>query len=353
MVLGTWLMIGLFVDGWAHNNLDATLETFFTPWHGLFYSGFTACAAWLAWVSVGPGARGRGREVVPLGYGLGLVGLAVFAVGGAGDLLWHTAFGIETDIDALFSPTHLLLFLGILLIVGSPFRAAWAGDPTDAAPTLRQFAPVLASLTLMAALVSFFFMYWSVFTNSSPTSAVVAEAAGAGVYAEWLDYGLVVDGVASALLTTVVLVVPLLLAIRRWRVPVGTATILFTAVAVLSSALIAFGLWITIPAGVLAGVAADVAIHRTRASAARPGAVRMVAGVAPAVLVGGWFASLQLAGGVGYLPEVWTGTVVWCALAGIGLSWLVVPPAAGQVGRGSVGSAVRPPGPDRAVPAPR
>src|SRR3712207_9367096 len=47
----TWLMVGLFVDGWAHNNLDTSLESFFTPWHALFYSGFTACAGWLAWRS--------------------------------------------------------------------------------------------------------------------------------------------------------------------------------------------------------------------------------------------------------------------------------------------------------------
>lgn len=325
MLLGSWLLIGLFIDGWAHNNLDASLETFFTPWHGVFYSGFTACAGWLSWVSFGPAARGRGREVIPLGYGLGLVGLVVFAIGGAGDLLWHMAFGIETDIDALFSPTHLLLFGGILLVLGSPFRAAWAGDPIDAAPTLRQFAPVIASLTLMASLVAFFFMYWSLFTNASPLASVVAEAAGAGEYAEWLDYFLVIDGVASALMTSIIMIVPLLLAIRRWRVPVGTATILFTAVAILSSALIAFALWFTIPAGLIAGLSADWVIHRARPSAARLGAVRVLAGVAPAVLVAGWFASLHLAGGVGYLTEVWAGTIVWCSLAGIGVSWLILP----------------------------
>ena len=32
----------LFVDGWAHNNLDQ-IETFFTPWHALFYSVHRHC----------------------------------------------------------------------------------------------------------------------------------------------------------------------------------------------------------------------------------------------------------------------------------------------------------------------
>lgn len=40
-----WLVLGLFVDGWAHNTDKP--ETFFTPWHGLFYSGFVATALWM------------------------------------------------------------------------------------------------------------------------------------------------------------------------------------------------------------------------------------------------------------------------------------------------------------------
>ena len=42
----TWLMIGISLDGWAHNHIPA-LETFFTPWHGVLYSGYLAVAAFL------------------------------------------------------------------------------------------------------------------------------------------------------------------------------------------------------------------------------------------------------------------------------------------------------------------
>lgn len=47
MLFGAWLVIGVVVDGWAHNNDKP--ETFFTPWHGVFYSGFAVCAAWMCW----------------------------------------------------------------------------------------------------------------------------------------------------------------------------------------------------------------------------------------------------------------------------------------------------------------
>ena len=46
IVLGLWFVVGLLLDAWAHNNLRG-LESFFTPWHGVFYSGFAATAAWI------------------------------------------------------------------------------------------------------------------------------------------------------------------------------------------------------------------------------------------------------------------------------------------------------------------
>ena len=169
VAVATWLMVGLFVDGWAHNNLDTSLESFFTPWHALFYSGFTACAGWLAWLVWRGLRQGRpGLAAVPQGYGLAVVGTVLFAIGGVGDMTWHLVFGVERDIDALFSPTHLLLFAGIALVVTSPFRDAWDA-PDPAAPGLRAFLPALVSLALVVSLVAFFFMYWSPYTTWAPT----------------------------------------------------------------------------------------------------------------------------------------------------------------------------------------
>jgi hypothetical protein len=258
VAMATWLMIGLFVDGWAHNNLDTSLESFFTPWHALFYSGFAACAGWLLWLVW----RGRrqglpGASAVPQGYGLGLVGLAVFAVGGAGDMSWHLVFGIERDIDALFSPTHLLLFAGIALIVTSPFRDAWSA-PDPPAPSLRAFLPALVSLTLVVSLVAFFFMYWSPYTTWAPTRNAAAYIAGAPPdYQDSLRYSLTTDGVASALTTTLLLVGPLLLIVRRWRPPAGTATVLITVPALLSSALQGFAQPLLVLAALVAGLLTD------------------------------------------------------------------------------------------------
>lgn len=56
------------------------------------------------------------RRALPYGYGLALAGVLLFAAGGVLDLLWHTLFGIEADLDALLSPTHLKLALAAMLI---------------------------------------------------------------------------------------------------------------------------------------------------------------------------------------------------------------------------------------------
>ncbi len=57
------------------------------------------------------------------GYGLSLLGVSIFALGGVSDMIWHMLFGIEVNVDALLSPTHLLLAVGMALIVSGPLRA--------------------------------------------------------------------------------------------------------------------------------------------------------------------------------------------------------------------------------------
>jgi hypothetical protein len=47
VLLSLWFVGGLFLDGWAHRHV-IELESFFTPWHAAFYSGFLAVAGFLS-----------------------------------------------------------------------------------------------------------------------------------------------------------------------------------------------------------------------------------------------------------------------------------------------------------------
>ena len=109
----------------------------------------------------------RKHSGVPVGYRPGIIGVGVFALGAVGDLIWHTVFGIETSLDALLSPTHLLLLTGILLILTSPIRSAWH-RPTARATPWGQILPALLGTTLVIAVLQFFFLYASGWTSGLP-----------------------------------------------------------------------------------------------------------------------------------------------------------------------------------------
>src|SRR5689334_22007773 len=123
-LLSAWLVGGVFLDGWAHNHGKVD-DVFFTPWHAVLYSGALAIMLFLS-ASYGRNlVRGQAwQHLLPAGYGLSLAGAILFLVGGALDLVWHELFGTEVNIEALLSPTHLLLCASAILMIGGPLRAA-------------------------------------------------------------------------------------------------------------------------------------------------------------------------------------------------------------------------------------
>ncbi|MFI0608138.1 MAG: TolB family protein [Anaerolineae bacterium] len=157
-LLGLWFVVGMFVDAWAHHH---TLpETFWTPWHGLLYSGFLALAvALLLGLQRGRRAGRTWREALPRGYLPGLAGAAVFALGGVGDAVWHTLFGIEANVDAIFSPSHLTLSIGAMLLLAGPLRSAWrrAGSLRDAG--WGRAWPATLSIAYSLLLIHFFIQF--------------------------------------------------------------------------------------------------------------------------------------------------------------------------------------------------
>src|SRR5262249_59164703 len=94
------------------------------------------------------------RQAAPAGYGLSLVGALVFALAGAGDMLWHILFGIEAGTQALLSPTHLGLALGMGLIVTGPLRAAWRRRGPAAG--WRAQGPLVLALTSLLSVLTLF-----------------------------------------------------------------------------------------------------------------------------------------------------------------------------------------------------
>jgi hypothetical protein len=329
VLFSTWLIVGIFIDGWAHNNDKP--ETFFTPWHALFYSGFLATATWMIWMAQRRQAQGaKGLAAVPVGYGLGLAGIAAFGVGGMFDMAWHQIFGIEVDLEALLSPSHLLLFAGGVLVTTSPLRSAWH-DPGGRAPGFRQFLPALLSVTVTTASVAFFLMVFSPFLTGAMTDGpyhFASMAIGDPDVGSWLVEELQLEGYAAILLTTIILLAPALMLMRRWTLPFGTFTFLFGVVAVLSAAIESFDFGPNFLAPLFAGLVADALYRRLRPGPDRPWAVRGWAAAVPPVMWLAYFALLWESRSVGWSVELWSGVTVMSALAGFGLALLTtLPPA--------------------------
>ncbi|MEU4443562.1 hypothetical protein AB0K14_08785 [Actinosynnema sp. NPDC050801] len=322
VLLGTWFSIGLFLDAWAHSNVPE-LESFFTPWHAVFYSGFAATGAWILWVLWRNYQQGlRGLDVVPVGYGPAVLALPAFAAAGVGDYLWHTFIGIEQGIDILFSPTHLVLITSMIVILTTPLRTLWS-DPDVVSPSFKQFLPAGLALAFATSLVLLFAGYAdaTVFRSDQVIRAFSFDKAEGGS-------GRAVELAASIMFTNLIMVVPLLLVVRRFRLPFGVATLLAFVVMLLSTAVANYTNMSIAIGFVVAGVVIDVLLLKLRPSEERVKEYRIFALAASFVTWAVYFAAVIIdSGTTPGVTEMWTGAPIMAALHGLLMAVVLVPTA--------------------------
>lgn len=313
---GTVLVTGVFSDGWAHTNVLDELEGFITPWHLVIFAGFLACLTVITRASLRRVSAGVPIwSAAPRTWWPAVWGIALFALGFLGDGVWHTIFGIEADFEALMSPTHLMMLTGGLAVLSGPIAS------TPRRPDAR-LGPVLASMTLFMALVSFFLVWvW-------PPYRGLATAG----YQEFVDRQLLssqdvlrafgeINGVAGYLLFTIATVGPILYLGRRWKLPTGSL-LLITMVPWLGLMLSFLGNdgRDRIPAMLVAVVVGEFILRF--AGPDRRRVLMLFAAVVPAVWVAGDLLAVQLFYGIGWAPELVAGSVALAALMGSGIGLL-------------------------------
>ncbi len=326
--LSLWFIGGVYLDGWAHIHIPR-LETFFTPWHGVLYSGYFVSAIVLFAVLVKNVLNGYPPErALPAGYELSMVGAIVFLFGGVGDLIWHTLFGIEASIDALLSPTHLVLATGASLIATGPLRAAWRRSSSQApgATGLAALLPAVISLTTFYSVLTFFTEYVSPFAET-----IVGMNRMPIGSRETIRFQEV--GVAGFLLQAAILMGVLLFILRRWRLPLGSLTLMLTlntlAIALMHAGWFSTGTYVIIGVGALGGVLGDLLNWRLMPSADRPAAFRWFAFLMPVVLYTLYYLALFIFGhGVWWSVHMWVGSIFMSGVVGLLLSYAVLPPPA-------------------------
>ena len=284
----SWLVGGGYLDAWAHRHV-LTLDTFFTPWHGVLYTGYAACVTVL-------GGRWLRTHSLPGGCQLSLLGCGIFAVGGLSDLLWHTIFGIERNIATL-SASHLLLIVAMGLIVTGPLRASRA--------VRGRRAP--ATAVVRAALV---FSYLGLVTQFAQPY-LDRLAAGPSVLND-MPYGRAVElGLFGVMLQTALLVGLFLKMRQRFALPFGSLTLIVGLNGFLLGAISDVDLMVLV--AVLGGLAGDIWLSLLQD---RTG---VFAFAFPATLYACYFGSLQLVYRRWWEVHTVTGTIVAAGLTG----WLV------------------------------
>jgi len=316
--LGAWLLGGLYLDGWAHIHVPS-LETFFTPWHAVLYSGYLAGTVALLVTFVRNRRRGVARSrALPAGYRLSLVGAFVFFFAGVADMLWHTTFGIESGVEGLISPSHLALALGGGLMLTGPLRAG-LHRPAEAETSWLARMPLVVSLTLVLSLLTFFTEY------ASPYGTMwVAETTRTGSHA-YLSAGM-----AGFLVQPAVLMGLVLFVLRRQPLPLGSLTVLLSVNVALMTTIhdkyLDTGPYPLIAAAILAGLLSDALVWWLQPSPDRPRALRTVAFTVPAVQYFLYFFAVVLWANLAWSVHLWTGAIVISGGVGWFLSYLVVPP---------------------------
>ena len=316
-ILSALFVGGLFLDGWAHTH-GRVDQSFFTPWHAVFYAGYAMTASALVASLLRNHARGCPWQLaLPVGYGLSGLGALIFAAGGVTDLIWHTIFGIEAGVEALLSPTHLVLALGLGLIASGPVRAAWRRSE----PVLGWAAqgPMLLALTSTLSVLTFFTEY---------AHPLIYVAAGRG-HPHGGAEGL---GVASVLLQTALLMAIVLLTVRTGPLPRGGLTLIVTLNAAAMGFLNFSGdypLALVVGAGV-GGLLGDTLYARLHPSAATPSVWRLFAFALPATFYLCYFLALMLTEGIAWSVHLWVGSIVLAGIAGWLLSYLLLPPRSSE-----------------------
>jgi hypothetical protein len=325
-ICGVWIAGGFFLDAWAHGHVP--VDDFFTPYHAVFYSGMLA----LAFVIVAFVLRQRrlGYEwanTVPRCYRLSLVGVPIFVFGGIADMLWHRLLGIEEGVDALLSPTHQILGLGIFFLSSGPIRSV-LGDRY--ATTLARQAPLALGLATWLILTHFGTAYafdpGAGRTNAPPPIVPFNDHY---LTALAIGYYKIASGVLIVIFQSMLVAGFALWLVSRMHPCPGMLTLLLVIGNIPAAA--AFTnqtplLAVTVAQSVLTGVFADAFIARYDPSPVQPGmrAFRWFAVTVPMAYIGIYLLGTYGSDRIWWDWNVALGSWIWSGVCGFALSLLIV-----------------------------
>jgi hypothetical protein len=320
-ICGLWLAAGFLWDSWAH--LHLAIESFFTPYHAIFYSAMVAGTLILAVFARRNLALGfTGFNALPAAYQIALWGIPLFFVGGIGDLIWHTFFGVEDRVEAVTSPTHLVIGCGVLLVLSGPIQSAL--QQRSKLTTLRSQLPLLFALATWLE-----FIHLGTAYAFDPAAAQMYAPPDGSVYGAdffsnttWISFK-TGSGIAIVILQSLILMGPTLWMIARFRLKPGALVVFFVAgncmiAAALSGDTPLFFTYVGMSA--VAGIVGDICIARLHAEPSRPVAFAMCGAFTAGAYYGTYLLVTAMTGGIWWSWTLIAGGVVWSMLCGLAMA---------------------------------
>lgn len=316
-VLTLWIACGFFLDAWAHGHVP--VETFFTPYHAVFYSGMLALFIVLGIYAV------RGR--LPECYRYPLLGVPIFIASGFGDLAWHHFLGIEEGVDALLSPTHQGLGLGVFFISTAPILSALR-DRGQSRGLLARL-PLVFALATWLELVHFGTAYaFDPAAGSTNAPPPVGAFTPDYLTAIALGYYKTSMGVAVVLFQSAVMAGFALFAGTRFALPPGALTLMYLLGNVAAAAAFTNQTPLLVTVLVMslaAGAAGDIIVARLRPSPERIVAYRVLGTAVPVVYFATYFIVTAAFDRLWWDWNVTLGAIIWAGVIGFGLTLLSAP----------------------------
>ncbi len=313
-----WVSCGFFVDAWAHGHVP--VESFFTPYHGVFYSGMLALIIALCVYA----ARYGG---FPRSYRVPLVGIPIFIAAGIADMIWHHFLGVEEGVDALLSPTHQALGLGVFFVATAPILSALRARRDR--PALIDQLPLIFALATWMELAHFGTAY-----AFDPGAGRVNAPPGSGAFspdyltALTIGYYKIGTGVLVVIFQSVLMAGFGLFAGTRFALAPGALTLTyvlgnFAAAAAFTNDTPLLGT--TLAMSVVAGITGDLIVARLRPSPERIFAYRILGIAVPVAYFATYFVVTAAVERVWWDWNVLLGAVIWAGAIGFGLTLLAAP----------------------------
>lgn len=220
VVLSLMLTVGIMLDVWSHLQYGPD-QSVFNEYHLLFYGSVGSIMILLVFVWFNNWRSGYSMiTALPHGYGLGLFAVLWFSVSGVIDLAGHAMFGFESDMEALTSPLHLLLFIGWFMILFVPVNANLA-RMRHFQPNHQTFAKNIPMLFAYACIIICMTVPFQALFPMGNTPFMLQS------YRTGDDFFGLVAGIGGTLFQTVILISLILWLARHFRLPVGSYTFVF------------------------------------------------------------------------------------------------------------------------------